>query len=152
MDGQMQNSAAGYGCFLIIPLKYDKDSFEKAKLEQVGESIPVTTMDLNENVKAMFSPEDEMAAGTGYAIPRDPLTAKITDGKDGEIIRNFRAVDDNGKFTFELSGSWIYIFHTRVAFLCLNLSFDRIETLQAICNPGWAYNPAEFFWSDPAGE
>ena len=86
------------------------------------------------------------------ALGLGTMRLPVVDGKDGEIIRNFRAVDDNGKFTFELSGSWIYIFHTRVAFLCLNLSFDRIETLQAICNPGWAYNPAEFFWSDPAGE
>ena len=66
-------------------------------------------MDLNENIKAMLSPGDETAAGTGYIISRD-------------------------------------------AFLCLNLSFNKIETLQAICNPGWAYNPAEFFWNDPMGE
>lgn len=145
MGNQIQNAAIRYGCFLIIPLKYERDSFKQPLLEQIGRSIPVTTMDLNENIKAMLSPGDETAAGAGYVIPRDALTAQIVSGNDGEAIKDFRVIDKSGEFTFELSDSWLYVFHTRVAFLCLNLSFDRIETLQAICNPGWAYNPAEFF-------
>lgn len=152
MGNQIQNAAIRYGCFLIIPLKYERDSFKQPLLEQIGRSIPVTTMDLNENIKAMLSPGDETAAGAGYVIPRDALTAQIVSGNDGEAIKDFRVIDKSGEFTFELSDSWLYVFHTRVAFLCLNLSFDRIETLQAICNPGWAYNPAEFFWNDPVGE
>ena len=61
-------------------------------------------------------------------------------------------IDKDEEFTFDLSDSWLYIFRTQVAFLCLNLSFEKIETLQAICNPGWAYNPADFFWNDAMGE
>lgn len=109
-------------------------------------------MDLNENIKAMLSPGDETAAGTGYIISRDALTAQMISGEDREAVKDFRVVDKSGEFTFELSDSWLYVFRTRVAFLCLNLSFNKIETLQAICNPGWAYNPAEFFWNDPMGE
>ena len=109
-------------------------------------------MDLNENIKAMLSPGDETAAGTGYIISRDALTAQMISGEDRDAVKDFRVVDKSGEFTFELSDSWLYVFRTRVAFLCLNLSFNKIETLQAICNPGWAYNPAEFFWNDPMGE
>ena len=109
-------------------------------------------MDLNENIKAMLSLGDETAAGTGYIISRDALTAQMISGEDRDAVKDFRVVDKSGEFTFELSDSWLYVFRTRVAFLCLNLSFNKIETLQAICNPGWAYNPAEFFWNDPMGE
>lgn len=109
-------------------------------------------MDLNENIKAMLSSGDETAAGTGYIISRDALTAQMISGEDRDAVKDFRVVDKSGEFTFELSDSWLYVFRTRVAFLCLNLSFNKIETLQAICNPGWAYNPAEFFWNDPMGE
>lgn len=152
MDDQMKNGAAAYGCFLIIPLKYERDSFKQIQLEKIGRNEPVTTMDLNENIKAMLSPGDETAAGTGYIISRDALTAQMTSGEDRDAVKDFRVIDKSGAFTFELSDSWLYVFRTRVAFLCLNLSFDKIETLQAICNPGWAYNPAEFFWNDPMGE
>lgn len=152
MDDQMKNGAAAYGCFLIIPLKYERDSFKQIQLEKIGRSVPVTTMDLNENIKAMLSPGDETAAGTGYIISRDALTAQMISGEDRDAVKDFRVVDKSGEFTFELSDSWLYVFRTRVAFLCLNLSFKKIETLQAICNPGWAYNPAEFFWNDPMGE
>ena len=152
MDDQMKNGAAAYGCFLIIPLKYERDSFKQIQLEKIGRSEPVTTMDLNENIKAMLSPGDETAAGTGYIISRDALTAQMISGEDRDAVKDFRVVDKSGEFTFELSDSWLYVFRTRVAFLCLNLSFNKIETLQAICNPGWAYNPAEFFWNDPMGE
>lgn len=152
MDDQMKNGAAAYGCILIIPLKYERDSFKQIQLEKIGRSVPVTTMDLNENIKAMLSPGDETAAGTGYIISRDALTAQMISGEDRDAVKDFRVVDKSGEFTFELSDSWLYVFRTRVAFLCLNLSFNKIETLQAICNPGWAYNPAEFFWNDPMGE
>lgn len=152
MDDQMKNGAAAYGCFLIIPLKYERDSFKQIQLEKIGRSVPVTTMDLNENIKAMLSSGDETAAGTGYIISRDALTAQMISGEDRDAVKDFRVVDKSGEFTFELSDSWLYVFRTRVAFLCLNLSFNKIETLQAICNPGWAYNPAEFFWNDPMGE
>ena len=52
-----------YGCFLTIPLKYDPDSFNQARLEEVGNYRPLTTMDLNENIKAMFDSSNEAAVG-----------------------------------------------------------------------------------------
>lgn len=151
MSDQMRKAEAAYGCFLIIPLKYDKDSLKSARLERVGRSVPVTTMDLNENIKAMLSLSDKAAVGAGYLISSDILTAQLLSETDKGTVQNFHVMDKNEEFTFRLSDSWLYIFHTQVAFLCLNLSFARMETLRAVCNPGWAYNPAEFFWSDPEG-
>ena len=152
MSDRMQKTAAVYGCFLIIPLKYERNSLKQTQLEQIGQYVPVTTMDLNENVKAMFSPFDETAAGSGYVISPDMLTAQLSSRATGKRVRDFVVIDKDEEFTFDLSDSWLYIFRTQVAFLCLNLSFEKIETLQAICNPGWAYNPADFFWNDAMGE
>ena len=136
MSDRMQKTAAVYGCFLIIPLKYERNSLKQTQLEQIGQYVPVTTMDLNENVKAMFSPFDETAAGSGYVISPDMLTAQLSSRATGKRVRDFVVIDKDEEFTFDLSDSWLYIFRTQVAFLCLNLSFEKIETLQAICNPG----------------
>ena len=152
MIEQMQKTAAVYGCFLIIPLKYERNSLKQTQLEQICKCVPVTTMDVNENVKAMLSPSDATAAGAGYVISRDILTTYLPSRASQKTVRDFVVADKDEEFTFELSDSWLYIFRTQVAFLCLSLSFDRIEALQAICNPGWAYNPAEFYWNDSMGE
>src|SRR5699024_11272113 len=107
MDDQMKNGAAAYGCFLIIPLKYERDSFKQIQLEKIGRSEPVTTMDLNENIKAMLSPGDETAAGTGYIISRDALTAQMTSGEDRDAVKDFRVIDKSGVFCIELRGTWL---------------------------------------------
>lgn len=144
-----KNSVA-YGCFLILPLKYDPETFSAEALERVGGRIPVTTMDLNENVKAMLDGDGDASVGSGYAVRLDALTAPLGAQPDGDS-QAFEVSFEGSTFGFLLSSSWIYVFHTRVAFLCLNLSFSEMGALSSICNPGWAYNPASFFWLDPAG-
>ena len=64
-----------YGAFLVIPLKYDSDTFSLQKLREMGRPFPVTTMDLNENIKAMFQEGNPVAVGSGYAIDQTRLTA-----------------------------------------------------------------------------
>ena len=68
---------AGYGCFLILPLKYDPDTFQPARLAQMGRRLPVTTMDLNENVKAMLAGSDAASVGEGWLLPAQALTAPL---------------------------------------------------------------------------
>ena len=152
MMNQTQNKEAAYGCFLIVPLKYDPDSLDRIRLGQIGSCVPMTTMDLNENIKAMFAPSDEATVGRGYTIPSRALAAPLGSQAGKKAGQAFQVADESETFAFELSDSWLYVFHTRVAFLCLSLSFTRIETLKVICNPGWAHNPAVFFWLDPMGE
>ena len=51
-----------------------------------------------------------------------------------------------------MTTSYLYVFQTQVAFLCLSLSFTHMEALQAICNPGSAHSNAAFFWMDTDGK
>lgn len=63
----------------------------------------------------------------------------------------FRVTADGQTYAFDLTTSYLYVFHTQVAFLCLNLSFSRMEALKAVCNPGSARSSAVFAWVDSAG-
>lgn len=130
-----------YGCFFIIPLKFDPETLNRGQLEKIGTPVRVNTMDLNENVKAMLTPSSGGAVGAGYRIPVADLAPWDT----------FQVTGSEGTFPLRLGDSWIYVFHTRVAFLCLNLSFRQIDALRIMCNPGWAHNDAAFTWLDGAG-
>ena len=151
MSNQPQVSPAGYGCFLILPLKYDPDTFQPTRLAQMGRRLPVTTMDLNENVKAMLAGSDAAAVGEGWVLPVDTLTAPLATQPGAGQGQTFQVRSPDGSFPYELGDSWLYVFRTRVAFLCLNLSFPHMGALKAICNPGWAHNDAAFFWLDKDG-
>ena len=37
MPVMKQEKQTQYGCFLIIPLKYDPDTLERARLEEIGD-------------------------------------------------------------------------------------------------------------------
>lgn len=148
----IQNESPAYGCFLIVPLKYDTDTIDRSVLEQIGQLVPMHTMDLNENIKAMLEPSGQAAVGTGYIIPAGTLTAPLASSRGEAAGQTFLVSLHNSAYPFSLGDSWLYVFHTRVAFLCLSLSFSQMETLKTICNPGWAYNPAVFSWLDAAGE
>lgn len=146
-----EHQYSSYGCFLIVPLKYDADTLNHTALEQIGHSVPMSTMDLNENVKAMLEPSGPAAVGSGYVIPAAALTAPLTAPTGEASGPSFLVSLHDKSYSFSLWDSWLYVFHTRVAFLCLSLSFSRMDTLKAICNPGWAHNPAVFSWVDSAG-
>lgn len=148
----IQSERPAYGCFLIIPLKYDLDTLDRAILEQMGRPVPVSTMDLNENIKSMLKPSGQASVGTGYVIPAGALTAPLAVSTGETAGRDFLVALGDRSYPFILNDSWLYMFHTRVAFLCLSLSFFQMETLKTICNPGWAYNPAVFSWLDPTGK
>jgi len=140
-----------YGCFFIIPLKFDSETLNRAQLERIGTLVPMTTMDLNENIKAMLTPSSGAAVGAGYAIPVAALAAPLGPGAGAEGRLTLQVTGGEGTFPLELDDSWLYVFHTRVAFLCLNLSFRRMDALRTMCNPGWAHNDAAFAWLDEAG-
>lgn len=130
-----------YGGFLIVPLKYDDGGLNTDVLENVGSPITPITMDLNENVKAMLNHTGSASVGRGYICPAGRLCSVL-----GENITYFTVADEKVSYDFLLNDSYIYVFNTRVAFLCLSLSFDRMEALKTIINPGWAFNPAKFFF------
>ncbi len=136
-----------YGSFLVIPLKYDESSFKWSYIEKIGTYRPVTTMDLNENIKRMLERSNSSSVGTCYEVGCDELTNCLFEDQSSSC-RSFIVSKDGNDYPFELASSYIYVFHTQVAFLCLSISFDEMDTLRAVCNPGSAYNPASFYWVD----
>lgn len=152
MTEHIQTASPAYGCFLILPLKYEPDTFQPARLEQMGCRLPVTTMDLNENVKAMLDGSDAAAVGEGWVLPVQALTEPLGARPPAGQGQPFQVRSPDGCFPYELGDCWLYVFRTRVAFLCLNLSFPHMGALKAICNPGWAHNDASFSWLDEGGE
>ena len=147
MNDAKQASPA-FGGFLILPLKYDPDRLGRARLEALGEPAPVTTADVNENIKAMFDPASPASVGWGRVLPRQALWASLGGGRAGAL----KVRSGGREFDFSLEEARLYVFNTRVAFLCLALTFPSMETLAAICNPGWASSSAAFFRLDEAGQ
>ena len=149
MEHRSQSFQAAYGSFLVIPLKYDPDTLDRAAaLERAAPCVPMTTMDLNENIKAMLDPASGSSVGTCYAVSRSFLTAALEPkpGADGPCC--FRVTDCGQSFDFSVNDSFCMSSTHGWRFLCLSLSFSRIEALETICNPGWAHNPAVFEWLD----
>ncbi|MGN1344840.1 MAG: hypothetical protein ACI4U3_09675 [Traorella sp.] len=131
------------GCFLIVPLKYETSSFNMQAIKQNCKRFILTTSDINENVKALLNQPGDASIGTCYFVNRDFLLSNICN--EFTIAHNGFQVLNKGKcHTFDILDSYLYIFHTQVAFLCLGLSFDRSETLELICNPGYAKSDARF--------
>lgn len=136
-----------FGSFLILPLKYDPDRLDRARLGALGAPAPVTTADVNENIKSMFDPDSPASVGWGRVLPRQALCASL-----GGCTGALKVHAGGREFDFLLEESRLYVFNTRVAFLCLALTFFNMETLAAICNPGWASSIAEFSRLDEADQ
>ena len=147
MTRSEQTAPPAFGAFLILPLKYDPDRLDRARLQTLGLAAPVTTADLNENVKAMLDPASPASVGWGRILPLEILCAPLGGTPTGAL----RVRAGEREFDFYLERSRLYIFNTRVAFLCLGLTFSSMETLAAVCNPGWASSDAQFFRRDEAG-
>ena len=151
MSMQKNGRQVKYCSFLVVPLKYDPASFVQTRLEAIGKKVPMTTMDLNENIKSMLSHTGEAAVGACYAIGCPVLVSGLC-GASAAVSQAFRVTADGQTYAFALTTSYLYVFHTQVAFLCLNLSFSRMEALKAVCNPGSARSSAVFAWVDSAGQ
>ncbi len=152
MLNEEQKKQVQYGCFLIIPLKYDPAAFDLVKLEKIGVYQSLTTMDLNENIKAMLERANEAAVGSCYKVACPHLAAGLCGTEVSMEAQRFLVTEEGRTYSFELAASYLYVFHTQVAFLCLSLSFAEMEALKAICNPGSAYSSAAFHWIGPSGE
>ena len=91
-----------YGGFLIVPLKYDDGGLNTDVLENVGRPIAPTTMDLNENVKAMLNHTGSASVGRGYICPAGRLFSVL-----GENITYFTVADEKVSYDFLLNDSYI---------------------------------------------
>lgn len=134
-----------YGAYLILPLKYDKNTLSVSGLHGDCEKFPITTMDLCENVKNMLQGTGEQSVGQAFRLTRERLLERLCPGAE---FRGCRVTDEGESHSFDLLDSYVYVFHTRIAFLCLGISFSDMQTLYTVCNPGYADNTALFCWLD----
>lgn len=141
---------AKLGSFLVIPLKFEEGQVRQDWLARLGDPQPLTTMDFTEPVKDLLEPGAPAGAGVRYRIIRDLLAGELLGAAAGEL--RVRAGEGEPERPFCLADSWLYLFHTQVAFLCLGVAYEEMETLCAICNPGFAENSAEYAFTDPAGQ
>ncbi len=131
-----------FASYLILNLKYDELPtlpFAPFALE---------SMDFNEQIRQLFNRNDEQSVGNVYRIPQEVVTATFR----GDAPFASMSVRDGDKhYEVEFLDSYLYVFHTRIAFLCLGISFADMAALSAICHPGVAISHCAFSWCDAAG-
>lgn len=125
-----------FGSYLVIPLKHDKQDFRTVASSLP--SCPMTTMDLNENVKEMLSGSADEAVGRCCRIEADTVRRAVTGGKEGQL----EICEGEAAYPFDFYTSYLYIFSTQVAFFCLGVTYERMEALSALYSPGYANTTA----------
>lgn len=143
---------AKIGSFLIIPLKYG-DDLNLDWLDKHGEKAPFETMDVNESVKQIFNGKDRAQVLSRYKIPAQTMHSRLLCGKTSQRFyaceKGNTILGENTAFT--VHGAQIYIFHTQVAFLSLEIRFSRMSLLDTIVNLGYTENNVEYFYTDEKG-
>jgi len=137
-----------FGSYLVLPLKFDAEDPRLKLPERECTPFRLNTADLNENVKRMLNEKGHQSIGSAYRIPKEQLEEALCAGASPS---HFKVSNEGVGHSFELLDSYLYIFHTQVAFLCLAISFSAMETLHFICNPGFAQSTASFLWLDTQG-
>lgn len=132
-----------YGAYLVLPLKYDE--LNVVELDKVCPIVNVDTTDINENIRLMFNGIGDMRVGTARSLSSDILIKTL----GGE---NCCVSSEGNSYRFGFMPSYIYHFHTSVAFFCLGLWVDSMEALNTICNPGFADNVARYSYTDYNGQ
>lgn len=132
-----------YGAYLVLPLKYDE--LNVVELDKMCPIVNVDTTDINENIRLMFNGIGDMRVGTARSLSSDILIKTL----GGE---NCCVSSEGNSYRFGFMPSYIYHFHTSVAFFCLGLWVDSMEALNTICNPGFADNVARYSYTDYNGQ
>ena len=130
-----------FGAYLIVPFKYSH-LLDMPVIDGEGiERYPITTMDINENIKQMFHDNCGYTVGTVYKIAPKMMLSPLIRSLD---YHHFTVSEGGQSGHFNILDSYLYIFNTKIAFLCVGISFEEMSVLERICNPGYAINPAVF--------
>ena len=135
---------ARFGSYLILPFQFDEGGFRETWADQTLTPRDVTTVDLNEIARSMMSRDGRISIGRSWLIPRDVLLREMTDGTAAPERLALYVETDAGRRRFSLADSWLYAFHSCVAFLAIGVVFDQIETLADIVNLGGVSSRAVF--------
>ena len=137
-----------FGAYLIIPFKYSMDILNPCADCKGLQKYELLTMDINENIKNMFNNNETQSIGNVYKIDKQYMLSHFNGGSYDHCV----VIDKEESHQFDIIDSYLYVFNTKIAFLCLGLSFSDMKTLRTICNPGYAINPAEFAMVDSSGK
>ncbi len=141
---------ARLGSFLIIPLKYERRELSLDQIQAFGTRRSLDTMDLTESVRELFNDGGAAQIGACYEISRDALIRGLFGRTD---VHSFSVANDGANYyDFDFGPSYLYLFHTQVAFLCLGLRFPRIEALNKIGNLSSAELQADCRCLDASGQ
>ena len=138
-----------YGAYLIIPFKYSGEFASVCAGLDALQMYKLETMDINESVKNMFNGAQERSIGEVYKIGKKTLVSHLCEEGDYSCCQVEEQTDT---YSFDLLDSYLYVFNTKIAFLCLGLSFRQMDALRMICNPGYVVNPAKFYLFTDDGE
>ena len=142
---------ARFGSYLILPFQFEEGGFHEAWANETLTPRDVTTVDMNEIARSMMSRNGRISIGSCWLIPRDVLLSEMTDGALGAEGFSLYVETDEGRRAFSLTDSWLYVFHSHVAFLALGILFDDIRTLADIVSPGYVNSRAVFSYEDESG-
>ena len=149
---------AKFGSFLIIPLKYDDAHIKSDWFKEVAERQPITTMDINEAIKNNLNNMNGLQILKRYYLSGDNLI-KLLFGDAFAQDANFYVSEKDTALSeeaieqefFQFYCAYIYVFHSQVAFLCLGLTYPKVQIIERICNLGSADSIAEYFYRDASG-
>ena len=142
---------ARFGSHLILPFRIEGNKFRKDWADQMLTPVDLTTSDFTEIVQSMLSRDGRISIGDCWRISRTVLFREMTDGAlDPEKVSLYVEKGDIRR-GFSLTDSWLYVFHTHVAFLALGIFYEDVSTLRDIVNPGHADSSAIFGYEDASG-
>lgn len=140
--------SAVFGSFLIIPLKYDPNRAADIKTDEYFEAVGLTTADIAEPVKDIFNPVKNINAGTFYKIKGsvNKLVLGIDDADAPIKVCDKSLLSVNVEEAPEVlfTSAYLAVFNTTVAFLALEIQYQKMEIPALICNPGYAELAARF--------
>lgn len=146
---------AKFGSFLIIPLKYDTGDVNIGWLNEIGKKQPITTMDINEAIKQNLNADNGIQILERYYISGKKVQELLFDNVCADEVKMYVCeadatpdMNDIPQNSFRIHSAYFYIFHTQVAFLCLGITYSKIETVEKICNLGFSESHARYMYQN----
>lgn len=154
---------AKLGSFFVIPLKWKNASLSQ---DRYGAPVPVTTLDLTDTVRKMFNRSDEFGLGKRYLLSRETVLKYLLPAEaSGRKLTDFAVdsveVSTNGSHEihngtagpsvpanakhFTLHSAWLYVYQTKVAFLCPEIHYTDMAVMQNISNLGYTDLSSRYF-------
>ena len=159
---------AELGGFLVVPLKYDAEEFDFTWLETHQDRRFETFFSDDLNSAVLRSLNSAVLRHSGsceqtnvfrrFRIPAEVILAQISQFGSDHVFYACKQQEGlspeaslHGRNPFTLEDADVYVFHTQVAFLCIRLRFQRMETLETICSVGYVRNDTVFGFRDSSG-